>query len=260
MRLFTLVLVFTVSFFWSCESNMLDSDQQTGKSSLDGQAFFKSADRSRGTAISLDGDGDYVEVADDPSLDLPNSFTIAAWIYMESYTEWASVVTKGTGDNNYTIHQSGPVGGSEFGHLRFTGGSSSIPSFLESNTQIPLNEWHHIAVTYDGAALTFYLDGMEDGSSALDVTLDTNDQPLLIGADFPGAVEFWHGAIDEVKIWNEALGAHHIRTAMNGHSSPRASALAGLWSFDEGSGSNAADRSTNNNDGILVGDAGWITP
>ncbi len=103
---------------------------------------------SKGTALSFDGEDDYVEVTDDPSLDITSGLTVAAWIYLESYTEWARVVTKGGSpddDNNYTMHQTGPQGGSDFGRIRFTGSSPALPLFLESNTQIPLNEWHHVA-------------------------------------------------------------------------------------------------------------------
>ncbi len=51
------------------------------------------------TALAFDGAGDYVQVPDHPSLDLTTGFTIAAWVYLESYTEWASLVTKGGSDD-----------------------------------------------------------------------------------------------------------------------------------------------------------------
>ncbi|KAA3657835.1 MAG: LamG domain-containing protein [Calditrichaeota bacterium] len=250
-----LTLLSGLLLLFSCENNSMSSLELTApenSTSLD-----KSAAQSRGTALALDGDGDYVVIPDSPSLDMPNSFTITAWIFLNEYTEWASVVTKGTDDNNYTIHQSGPDVGSEFGHLRFTGAPPVWPGFLESNTQIPLDEWHHVAITWDGTTLKFYLDGQADGEHALTGPLGTNDEPLHIGADFPGGDEFWNGAIDEVKLWNVALSQKHVKTAMNGHSSPRANALAGIWTFGEGSGTAVNDRSTNNNDGVLVGDATW---
>jgi hypothetical protein len=164
------------------------------------------------------------------------------------------------GENNYTIHQTGEQGGSDLGRLRFTGDSPDLPIYFESNTVIPLYEWHHIALTYDGAALTFYLNGVEDGSGTMAGPLNTNDEPLTIGADFPGDAEFWDGAIDEVKIWNVALKADHIKAAMNGHATPRANALSGYWRFDEGAGTMVDDRSTHHNDGVLVGDTQFITP
>ncbi|MDH5414541.1 MAG: LamG domain-containing protein [Flavobacteriaceae bacterium] len=220
----------------------------------------KSATESRGMALSFDGDSDFVVIEDSPSLNMTNGFTISAWVYLRSYTEWASIVTKGTDDNNYTIHQTGEQGGSEEGRLRFTANSPDLPIYFESNTVIPLYEWHHITLSYDGAALTFYLDGVEDGSGTMTGPLKTNNEPLIIGADFPGGDEFWDGAIDEVKIWNVALKAGHIRTAMNGHATPKANVLAAYWRFDEGAGTAVTDRSSNGNNGILIGDTQFIIP
>jgi hypothetical protein len=99
-----------------------------------------------GSALGFDGVDDYVRVPDDPSLDMTNGLTIAAWIFLESYTEWASFVTKGgivdddgaLTPNNYTVHQSGPSAASgEYGHLRFTTGLGLAG---DSQSLIPLRE------------------------------------------------------------------------------------------------------------------------
>lgn len=215
----------------------------------------------RGHALAFDGVDDYVEVADAPSLAMTDGLTIAAWVYISDYVEWASVVTKGF-DNNYTLHQSGPNAASgAFGRIRFTG-LGVAPFIWDSNTQIPLDEWHFVAVTFDGTSLRFYLDGMPDGivNFATPATLAPNNQPLFIGVDPPGATEFWNGQIDEVRIWNTALKPGHIRAAMNGHAAPKASALVGYWRFDEGSGPVAGDRSREKNDGALKNGPTWVTP
>lgn len=210
------------------------------------------ASNAGGWALALDGDGDFVQVPDAPSLDMTDGLTIAAWIYLDEYTDWASVVTKGTGQNNYTLHQ-------VEGHLVFTDDieGQTLP---ESNTQIPLHEWHYVTVSFDGTTVRFYLDGQPDGSRAEPGPLNPNESALYIGADFPGGAEYWHGRIDELRIWNQALDPALIRAAMHGHASPIASALVGHWQFDEGSGDTAHDRSGQGNDGQLVGDATWVRP
>ena len=117
-----------------------------------------------GSALYFDGQDDYVLVSDNPSLDLHSSFTIAAWIYLEEYTEWASLVTKGDKPNinNYAIHQSDPFDPlykTDFGNLRFSG-SVGLPAPLpESETLIPLRSWQFVAVTFDGVSIRFYLNG-----------------------------------------------------------------------------------------------------
>jgi hypothetical protein len=218
-----------------------------------------------GSALFFDGQDDYVLVNDDPSLDLENSFTIAAWIYLESYRGWASLVTKGDKPNisNYAIQQSepnDPLYGTIYGKLRFSGCVAFSTPLPESATVLPLQTWHFVAVTFDGAQVRFYLNGVQDGSGSLTGPLCTNDQPLYIGVDFPLTTEYWHGAIDELRIWNTTLSEGEILNVMHGRQTSPESGLVGYWAFDEGSGYIAHDQSGQANDGQVVGDPLWIRP
>ena len=216
-------------------------------------------------ALALDGRDDYVIVADDPSLDLQNSFTVTAWIYLKDYTEWASIVTKGDKPNvnNYAVQQSGPtdpIFKTEYGRLRFSGCTDLPPPLPESATILTLRTWHFVAVTFDGLQLRYYLNSQPDGARPVTGPLCTNDSPLYFGVDFPLTTEYWYGVIDELGIWNAALTESQIRDVMFGGRGSMASALVGYWSFDEGSGNVAHDRSGFGNDGTLVGNPVWVDP
>jgi len=217
----------------------------------------------RGSALGFDGFDDYVRVPDDPSLDMTDGVTIAAWIFLNSYTEWASIVTKGgivddggaLTPNNYTVHQSGPSAASgQFGHLRFT---TSFGLAGDSHSIIPLHEWHHVAVTFDGATARFYLDGERDGAAPFFGQLQSNDDPLHIGVDFPGGDEYWNGCLDEVMVFNRALSIEEIRALSDDDPELIFSGLAGFWRFNEGHGDIAHDRSENGNHGRLFGHPTW---
>jgi len=217
-----------------------------------------------GSALEFDGSTGYVEIPDNPSLDVSGGITIAAWIWISSYTEWASILTKGGYfgapdddilDNNYTIHQSGPSG-----HLRFTGPADYPFGVPESNTQIPLNEWHHIVVSFNGTSVKFYLDGYPDGETVVTGPLTPNSNALRFGVDTPGGDEYWHGKIDEVVIWNEALSVSQIRILTRGSATPRVRSIVGFWRFNEGRGTIVRDRSPYNNDGTLNGGVGFVSP
>ena len=217
------------------------------------------------SALFFDGQDDYVRVEDNPSLDLQNSFTIAAWIYLEEYSGWASLVTKGDKPNinNYAVQQSepfDPVYRTEFGKLRFSGCAPLAAPLPESETILSLKTWHFVAVTFDGLQIRFYTDGRPDGSSPVPGPLCTNDKPLYMGVDFPLTTEYWHGAIDELRIWNVTLAESQIHDMLNGSPTPLENALVGDWTFDEGTGSIVHDRSPYGNDGQLFGDPVWIHP
>jgi len=222
-----------------------------------------------GSALSFNGIDGYVNVPNDLSLNATNELTISAWVYFDGEypIEYSSIVTKGdnTGissvNNNYTLHSSGD------GRFYLTATTSGGGGFQVNSTNSPLdlNTWYHIGVSfaYDGAigVVRFYINGsfVNEVSGPLDGTLLPNDAPLTIGVDFPINTEYWKGNIDEVKIWNEVLTESQITQAMSA-ATPRARSLMGYWRFNEGSGLTVRDRSSNHNDGTLVGGVSWIFP
>ena len=79
--------------------------------------------------------------------------------------------------------------------------------------------WHHAAATFDGAshALVLYLDGSPVACSTDPVGIGNNADPVTIGSDGPTSSDtFWHGKIDDVRIWNVARSAAQIQSAYRG--------------------------------------------
>lgn len=115
---------------------------------------------------------------------------------------------------------------------------------------ITSNEWHHIAMTYDGTTLTAYKDGASVGTDTGDLT-HTTDR-LLIGTRDSLYSQYFDGIIDEVQIYNRALSAEEIRNLMSNYHLPvDMGALVAWWRFEEGTGLTAHDKSGQGNDGTL---------
>ncbi len=77
--------------------------------------------------------------------------------------------------------------------------------FLQSSTNSFDTNWHHIAGTYDGSTMRLYVDGVEEASQAVTMTLSDSDHPLLIGAGYGGREQgkpqaYFNGMLDEVRI------------------------------------------------------------
>lgn len=83
--------------------------------------------------------------------------------------------------------------------------------------QLPLNEWHHLAVTYDGRQSTLYVDGVEKGSSPQEV--DTAHETYIVGRNL-STQNFFDGLIDEVAVYNRPLTAEEIKTLFTREPSP----------------------------------------
>jgi hypothetical protein len=273
INLLVVTSLLLVTVFLSCDKEEMESSDMT-----DGQSMLKCTMSypcnsyglpTHGSALYFDGVNDFVRVPHNPSLDMTHEFTITAWVNLAEFTEWASIVTKGglpwsysiEHNNNYAIQQGGPTPGlgSEYGRFCLTHDCVifSIP-LPQTNTSIALNEWHHVAVVFADTLAKFYLDGNPDGQYTVWSPICTNEEPLNIGADFPGGHEYWHGMIDEIKIWNKPLKLQHIRAAMHLGATPMAYALSAYWNFDEGRDTIVHDRSRYRNNGVLIGRPTWV--
>lgn len=112
-----------------------------------------------------------------------------------------------------------------------------------------LDNWTHVAVTYDGTTLSAYGNG--ELIQSAQVALDTGDGQFAVGLWRLGQESFnLRGGIRDVRIWNVARSAAEIQATMN--SSPEGQAgLALWWPLDEGEGRVARDDSGGGNDGTI---------
>ena len=79
-------------------------------------------------------------------------------------------------------------------------------------TAMTEGEWNHLAMSYDGAQIRVYLNGVMDGS--VDVTGDineNNDVPVWVGKKATEDV-FLHGVMDEFAILNVGLTEDQVRS------------------------------------------------
>ncbi|MEK7560853.1 MAG: LamG domain-containing protein [Patescibacteria group bacterium] len=219
----------------------------------------------------VDGDGDFVGLANPTALQLTGSMTISAWTYLRTtppVTD-SQIVFKGNNgtDKAYGLNYSvdnGPIQGRV--QLSSTG-SDSISRY--SATTLALNSWYHVVGVYNAATLTLdiYINGSINngtlvGSVPASVYNSTND--FSIGRT-ENSAGFFDGLIDDVRVYNRALSADEIKRLYRIGATLKVNAprytgsldtgLVGSWSFDgpDMAGTVAYDRSGNANNGTLTG-------
>jgi tetratricopeptide (TPR) repeat protein len=74
---------------------------------------------------------------------------------------------------------------------------------------LPEVEWTHVAVTFDGTTVVFYMNGKATGRDDFSFG-SNNDASIIIGAADPGGLDTFHGALDEVCIFNNALSENDV--------------------------------------------------
>jgi|GEM_PF-3847476 len=71
------------------------------------------------------------------------------------------------------------------------------------------DQWHHVALSWDGQRLRLYVNGQLRGDVAAAGTLVTTAQPVTLGAA-PGWGWYGSGRLDECAIYNRALSASEV--------------------------------------------------
>ena len=148
-------------------------------------------------ALDLDGSNDYIQVADNNSLDISGSITISAWIYPTNIANKDGIISKRT-----SIENSGDWA------FRFTStaklklliwdGDANNGSTSSANA-ISTNTWTHIAFSHNNSTNTtkFYINGSLDATgTGLSKNLAGNNSNVYIGWDGQQGDKFFPGKID----------------------------------------------------------------
>ena len=180
-----------------------------------------SPDGHTGAALSFDGNNDWAAVADSPLLDLTAALTLEAWVFPTQIdnSAWRTVIFKAQpGDLVYALYahseQYGTVAEGPRGYIYINGERSTPPT-----ASLTPNVWTFLSVTYDGAALRLYVNGLETSSAAVTGSLVASDGDLTIGGNaiWP---EWFAGRLDDVRIYNRALSAAEIAADMQSPVTP----------------------------------------
>ncbi len=238
-----------------------------------------------GSALSFNGTSNYVTVNDSNTLDLTNAMTLEAWIKPTTLNGWNSILLKEQADNLSYAMYANTDGNVPSGEI-----FSTYNDYVRSPSPVSVNNWTHIASTYNGTTLKIYINGTEVASKNTNGLIKTSNNALRIGGNSIWG-EYFNGVIDEIRIYNKVLSATEIQSDMNTAigSSPTvtpsitvtptqiptptptvssaptptptntpASPPVAAFSFNENTGSTLNDSSGNGNNGTING-ATWTT-
>ena len=148
----------------------------------------------------------------------------------------------------------------------FENSTTNKTEYLYSTTDVPLNKWSHIAVSFDAETkqATFYLNGEFDAvrESELNSIYSPTNNTLLIGVgrDSFGVSSFYNGRMDDFAVWSRTLSDYNIKQTMSAPLSGSENGLVAYFDFNEGLAcadnttiTTALNKNTSNNNATLIG-------
>ena len=143
----------------------------------------------------FDGTGDYLDVTGANCL-LTGDFTVEAWVYPTSWGAYQRVISGGTGSFYWSLGFSNTSGWGGALKINWYDGTDYYSS---AQATAPLYTWYHLAVVRTGSTLYYYINGVQNGTSAYSTTPGNATGGITIGRR-QVAGEPWFGYISDARV------------------------------------------------------------
>jgi hypothetical protein len=226
--LFAIFTVLTFSGFSQSISSGVTGMWNFNGSALDGSGFNNNG-TVNGATLTTDRFGNanksYLYSGNQsigiPNLLLSNNFSISVFATLSlTSQDYSIILGKWAGASGQLSYELSKRPNNKIGFYFSTNGSNYFG--LESTTVFSAStNWFHIAITYDGQAVKFYVNGVLENTLAHNTPVYNNNDVTYVGATrtaTPGSQLswFWNGKIDDVATWNRAITAQEVASLANG--------------------------------------------
>ena len=151
-----------------------------------------------GGALHFDGIDDYVDCANDVSLQITGTdISLAAWVKYETAVDDSAIAMKTSTvewDDGYGLYADTDAVNFYVTHYSIR----ATKSFTADD------QWHHVVGTYDGSNVRVWVDGVEGTPFSYTSSISNADNSLQIGRGASNSYNF-SGALDDVRLYNVAL-------------------------------------------------------
>ena len=210
--------------FWSeFNGDAEDESLQSVSSSIYGAQPAANRNGEANQALTFDGQDDYVLLyGEEGGVSFGESLTLAAWVRPAS--------SIGNGTHSRIFNSTEGVGGGPDRWL-FTWSppeheekmqfqvDPSGPNGPYGSTPLTVGEWSHVAMVFNEGQVSFYHNGVADGSATIaNNSLAHVLAPIQIGS--ANGNSFFHGDLDDIGIWSQALSPEQIQGLSDGSVPP----------------------------------------
>jgi len=84
-----------------------------------------------------------------------------------------------------------------------------------TKTTPSINEWIHIACTYDGTTQKLYFDGVLESSATTSQVVSTTVNAVIGSLSYGSKADSWKGLLDDIKVYSDALSATEVEKNYN---------------------------------------------
>src|SRR5207249_789931 len=134
--------------------------------------------------------------------------TIDAWVFPTAFPDFMGIIYPGP-TNIWWIQVLSSA------QIRFAI-NDPVSGSADSTNTIPLNQWSHVAMSWDGTTARLYINGIQDPTTLAASGAIPSDAGLSKAIGSRGGIDqFFNGLIDEVEIFTRALSQQEVLDIYN---------------------------------------------
>jgi len=171
-------------------------------------------------ALHFNGQDGFIRIPFSQSKNLPVvNFAFTVWLYVDQYnaapfweelksSHYSPVFCKTESIPNFQYR----FGVADQGFY-FDGGEEGNSKGLFTSNGISLipGKWNMFAVTFNGYVAKYFLNGRLIACENIGATFHENNQPLILGCDFPGQASYFSGKMDDFSIWEKFITEEEVK-------------------------------------------------
>ena len=147
----------------------------------------------------------YVNFKNSDSYNISGSITVFAWMRVKKfYRGWQTIISKG--DHTWRLARN-----RQHNYLEFCCNGIKPNHVLIGKKNVNDGQWHLIVGTYNKEEICLYVDGELDHKMKAKGKVNTDNYPVMIGANSRHANRDFEGWIDELGIMKRALTHEEIK-------------------------------------------------
>ncbi len=173
-----------------------------------------------GGSLVFDGSDEYVTVPDSPELRFSTAMSLCGWVYSDGTSAIQTLCAKGGSTSGASsrewrvgLHNNSDSYSQNYMQVLIGRSDSNWGVVWYPAITLPFTTWMYICVSWTGAGVYLYKDGIRVASTSYSGTINSGTTNVLLAAchdSYNNPVRILDGKISHVQIYNRALTADEI--------------------------------------------------
>ena len=205
--------------YYPFNGNALDGSGNGNNGTVHGATLTTDRYGNNNSAYFFNGAGTYINVPNSTSLQINTVISMCAWIDFENGgTMNPRILHKY--DYQLATLSTNPA------RKIFSQFGNNNNSSVTSQNILQANNWHFVALTYNGSNIILYINGIQDSSIPYTGSIGISSYDLTIGINSQNLQDWFKGKIDDIRIYNRAITSQEVDCLYTGLCNPLSVSLS----------------------------------